>query len=60
MYDFTILFDYNQTEQNIRMVKIQQKISGTRRSEDGAAWFCRERGISPLQKRMLNPSSHLS
>lgn len=54
MHDFGVPYSNNQGEQDIRMIKIQQKISGTFRSLDGATYFCRIRGyISTLKKRAL-------
>jgi hypothetical protein len=46
-----ILSANNQTEQNIRMMKVQQKISGTFRTEKGATEFSDIRGyISTMRK----------
>jgi transposase len=60
MEDPFVPFTNNQGENNLRMTKVQQKISGCFRSKGGADNFCRVRGyILTCQKHGLSPTKAL-
>ena len=51
LYDLSIPVDNNQAEQDLRMLKVQQKIAGSFRAESGSDAFARIRGYCASMRK---------
>jgi transposase len=61
LHDFAVPNAFNQAERDLRMIKMQQKISGCFRTSAGIERFCRVRSyLSTLHKQGIEPLAALA